>query len=56
LYAEALRLQNKHRLSWYDALIVQSAIQAGCSVLYSEDLQAGRQFGTLRVLDPFANS
>jgi predicted nucleic acid-binding protein len=51
---EALTLAVEHRLSCWDALIVQAALQAGCDVLCSEDLQAGRRFGSLEVLNPFA--
>lgn len=54
LYSEALRLNGKHRLSWYDALIVAAATEAGCKLLYSEDLQSGRRFGDLRIENPFA--
>ena len=52
LYAEALHVQNRHRLSWYDSLIVAGAMQAECSVLYSEDLQDGQKFGDLRIENP----
>ena len=54
LLGEALRLNATHRLSWYDSLIVAAAIEASCSVLYSEDLQRGGKFGSLRVENPFA--
>ena len=54
LYSEALRLSGKHHLSWYDSLIVAAAIQAGCGLLYSEDLQSGRHFGELEIENPFA--
>src|SRR5689334_843093 len=36
LYSEALRLAARHRISWYDALIVAGAIEGRCSILYSE--------------------
>ncbi len=54
----ALELQQRYRVSVWDALIVQSAIDARCSVLYSEDLQAGMRFDapgapTLEVVSPF---
>jgi predicted nucleic acid-binding protein len=42
------------RLSYWDALIIESALAADCTLLYSEDLQPGRQHDTLRVLNPFA--
>jgi predicted nucleic acid-binding protein len=51
--SEAIRVQERFRLSWYDSLIVAAAQHAGCSVLYSEDLQHGQQFGAVTVKDPF---
>ncbi len=53
LYAEALHLQGKSVLSWYDALIVAAALQAQCEFLYTEDLQHGQRFGSLQVENPF---
>lgn len=53
LYAEALNLQAQSGLSWYDSLIVSAAIQAQCDYLFTEDLQRGQRFGSLRVANPF---
>ena len=53
LYAGALRLSGMHSLSWYDSLIVAAAIEGGSALLYSEDLQHGQRFGSLRVENPF---
>jgi predicted nucleic acid-binding protein len=53
LYAEGLHLRSRYRLSWYDSLIVAGALEAGCSVLYSEDMHDGQQFGELRIENPF---
>ena len=53
LISEALRLTARHRLSWYDSLIVAAATEGGCGVLYSEDLQHGQRFGDLRIENPF---
>jgi len=53
LYTEALHMHERYRLSWYDALIVAAAMEAGCSVLYSEDLQHGQKFGATAVKNPF---
>jgi predicted nucleic acid-binding protein len=53
LFAQALGLHGEHGLSWYDALIVAAALEAGCTRLYSEDLQHGRRFGGLRIENPF---
>jgi predicted nucleic acid-binding protein len=51
---QAMVLSAAHGLSVWDALIVQTALQAGCDTLYTEDLQAGRRFGALEVVNPFA--
>lgn len=52
-HAAAVLLARGHRVSFRDALIVAAAQEAGCDVLYSEDLQHGRTFGALRVENPF---
>jgi predicted nucleic acid-binding protein len=54
LFSEALRIQKDRRLSWYDSLIVAAALQARCSLLYTEDLQHGQSFGEMRIVNPFA--
>lgn len=51
---EASSLEERHTLSFWDALIVVAARRTGASVLLSEDLQAGRAFGALTVQNPFA--
>jgi predicted nucleic acid-binding protein len=53
LISDAIHIQHRHRLSWYDSLIVSAAQHAGCGILYSEDLQHGQQFGFVTVRDPF---
>jgi predicted nucleic acid-binding protein len=52
----ALALARHHGLSFYDALIVASAIEAGCDTLYSEDMQHGRAIGGLKIVNPFRKS
>ena len=49
----ATRLSIKQVVSIWDALILTSAMRSGCDVLWSEDLQDGRRFGSLRVQNPF---
>ena len=56
LHAAARALAKDHRLSFYDALIVASAIEAGCNVLYSEDMQHGRTIGALAIANPLLQS
>src|ERR1035437_3873124 len=46
-YKRVLKLYASKSLGFYDAMIIQAAIDLGCKTLYSEDLQAGQQFGTL---------
>ncbi len=53
LYVEALQIQAKSSLSWYDSLILAAALQAKCTILYSEDFGHGQRFGGLRVVNPF---
>jgi predicted nucleic acid-binding protein len=43
-----------HRISFWDALIVRAAAQAGCEALLSEDLNPGQVFYGVRVENPFA--
>jgi predicted nucleic acid-binding protein len=50
----AIDLQRHAKLSFWDALVVQAAITAGCDRLYSEDLNAGQRFGDLVIVNPFA--
>jgi predicted nucleic acid-binding protein len=53
LYSEALNFTSKYGLSWYDSLIVASAIEGKCQLLYSEDFQHRQRFGNLAVENPF---
>jgi predicted nucleic acid-binding protein len=49
----ALRGAAAYQLSWFDAHLWAYAEHYGLSVLYSEDFQHGRTYGTVRVVDPF---
>lgn len=53
LYREALDIQDRYRYSFYDALVVAAALSAGCTRLYSEDLQTGQTIGRLTIVNPF---
>lgn len=46
-------LQDRHAVSWWDALIVAAAQSCGCAILLTEDLQHGHDFGGIRVINPF---
>jgi predicted nucleic acid-binding protein len=50
----ALQLINKYRFSYYDSLIIATAIENSCSVLYSEDMQHNQKIEIqLRIINPF---
>jgi predicted nucleic acid-binding protein len=53
LHTSARTLAENHRLHFYDALIIAAAIEAGCDTLFTEDLQHGRKFGDLTIVNPF---
>ncbi len=50
---EAIRIEVRHQLAFWDALIVGAAARLGATVLLSEDLNAGQVIEGVRVLNPF---
>lgn len=50
----AIDIARLDQLSFWDALIISAARRAGCTVLYSEDLQHGRHTMGLTIVNPFA--
>ena len=48
----ALELEARYKISFWDALIVQAAEDAGATILYSEDLSSGQNYGSIRVVNP----
>jgi len=54
VHDRATRIAQRHRMGIYDACIVAAALEAGCGILYSEDLQHGQVFERrLKVVNPF---
>jgi predicted nucleic acid-binding protein len=51
---EALAIEQRFNISFWDALIIQAAGSSGASVLYSEDLANGQKYGALRVINPLS--
>lgn len=49
----AIDLHRLHGFSFWDALILRSAQQSGCRVLFSEDFQEGREIDGIQVVNPF---
>jgi predicted nucleic acid-binding protein len=49
----AISRSQEDGVAFWDALVVESALSAGCERILTEDLQHGRRFGPLRVENPF---
>jgi predicted nucleic acid-binding protein len=47
-------LADRHRLQTFDAVILAAAAEAGCEILYSEDMQDGFEWQGVRIENPFA--
>jgi len=54
LVLSASQLVERHKLSFWDALIVEAARRSGATRLVTEDLQPGRRIGGVRIENPFA--
>ena len=48
-----INLQSRYKISFWDAMIIQSAAELGCSFLWSEDLNSGQEYQKVRVINPF---
>jgi len=49
----AIDLHRLHQFSFWDALILRAAMQTGCAVLFSEDMQQAREVDGVRIVNPF---
>lgn len=49
----ALYVSERHQFSFWDSLILASAIEAGCDILYTEDLNNGQVVEGVRIVNPF---
>ena len=49
----ALAVKACFQLSYWDSAIIAAAKQAGCSEVYSEDMNHGQDYGGVRVVNPF---
>lgn len=54
LFRAAAAISRRFRLSYWDGAILAAARASGCDIVYSEDLSAERDYGGLRVINPFA--
>ena len=53
LVQAALETKRRHRISYWDAAIIEAARFLECEILLSEDLAHGRDYDGVRVRDPF---
>jgi predicted nucleic acid-binding protein len=51
--ARAHEIETRHELSWWDCLIVAAAQAQGCTLLLTEDLQDGANYGGVIARNPF---
>lgn len=52
-HRSALRICERYGYSVYDGLVIAAALEAHCSILYSEDMQHGQTVESLRIVNPF---
>jgi len=50
---DAIALEQRYRISFWDALVIQSSRACGAETLYSEDLGDGQVYDSVRVVNPF---
>lgn len=55
LLESAWEIEDEKGLSWWDSLIVASALHCGVTSLLSEDMQDGLLIGTLQIINPFTD-
>jgi predicted nucleic acid-binding protein len=55
LMRHALQLKARYRLAYWDAAVIAGARRLGATVLISEDLSPGQDYGGVRVLNPFSS-
>ena len=53
---QALEIEARYKISFWDALILQAAESSGASVLYSEDLATGQRYREIRVVNPLVET
>ena len=52
----AMEFEVRYKTSFWDALILQAAEDAGASILYSEDLASGQLYGSIQVVNPLLDT
>lgn len=55
LIRRAIEIRETYKTAFWDACIVSNAEYAGCSEIYSEDLNTGQYYSGIRVINPFSS-
>ena len=50
---KACRLHRRYNLAWWDAMVLNSAMEVGCSILWTEDLNNGQRYDRVTIRNPF---
>lgn len=53
IFIKASRIRDNYNISYYDSLILSSAITSKCDILYSEDMQHNQKIEGLTIRNPF---
>ncbi len=49
----AVEISERYKISYWDAAILAAAMSLGARIVYSEDLNDGQSYGSVRVVNPF---
>jgi predicted nucleic acid-binding protein len=55
-YGDAFRIREKFNISFWDSLVVASAMEGGCVVIYTEDMQHNQKLDKLLIKNPFTRN
>ena len=53
LFSRGFAIHEDTKYGWYDSLIIAAALEANCTILYSEDFQDGQKVDSLTIRNPF---
>lgn len=53
---DAIKVSQRYMISFWDSLIIVSAINLDCNIIWSEDLNSGQYFSKVKVQNPFSFS
>lgn len=50
---QVCRLHRRYELAWWDAMVLNSAMEVGCSTPWTEDFNDGQRYGKVTIRNPF---